>query len=123
VNRILKVVSVSLGSSKRNKTGEIELLGHRISIERIGCDGEVRVAENIIRKIDGKVDVITLGGVDRYFVVSGKKYEIPVGRQLAMCAKKTPVVDGSVIKNTFERIVIQQIIGEGIIKNISIKKY
>ena len=33
-----RVVSVSLGSSKRNKTHEVEILGEMFRIERIGTD-------------------------------------------------------------------------------------
>lgn len=34
-----QAVSVSIGSSKRNKSVEVELLGEKVLIERIGTDG------------------------------------------------------------------------------------
>ncbi|KUJ90606.1 MAG: hypothetical protein XD37_1142, partial [Thermoanaerobacter thermocopriae] len=34
-----KVVSISIGSSTRNKTAEVEILGEKFVIERIGTDG------------------------------------------------------------------------------------
>ena len=36
-----RAVSISLGSSKRNKAVEVDLLGERVSIERIGTDGDM----------------------------------------------------------------------------------
>lgn len=37
-------VSISLGSSKRNKSVEVELLGEKVLIERIGTDGDMETA-------------------------------------------------------------------------------
>jgi hypothetical protein len=36
-----RAVSVSIGSSKRDKAVEIELMGEEVSIERIGTDGDM----------------------------------------------------------------------------------
>ena len=35
-----RAVSISIGSSKRNKAVEVTLLGEKVSIERIGTDGD-----------------------------------------------------------------------------------
>ena len=35
-----RAVSISLGSSTRNKAVEVELLGEMVSIERVGTDGD-----------------------------------------------------------------------------------
>ena len=40
-----KAVSISIGSSKRNKAVEVTLLGEKVSIERIGTDGDMEAAE------------------------------------------------------------------------------
>ena len=39
-----RAVSISIGSSKRNKAVEVTLLGEKISIERIGTDGDMEAA-------------------------------------------------------------------------------
>ena len=39
-----RAVSISIGSSKRNKAVEVTLLGERVSIERIGTDGDMEAA-------------------------------------------------------------------------------
>src|SRR3989304_9931627 len=37
---VKRAVSISLGSSTRNKAVEVELLGEMVSIERVGTDGD-----------------------------------------------------------------------------------
>ena len=39
-----RAVSISLGSSKRNKSVTVNLLGEEIKIERIGTDGDMEAA-------------------------------------------------------------------------------
>ncbi len=36
-----RAVSISIGSSKRDKAVEVTLLGEKVSIERIGTDGDM----------------------------------------------------------------------------------
>ncbi|HHY16813.1 MAG TPA: quinate 5-dehydrogenase, partial [Firmicutes bacterium] len=45
------VVSVSIGSSRRNKRTEQEFLGEKVVIERIGTDGSIDKAIEIIRRL------------------------------------------------------------------------
>lgn len=51
-----KVVSVSLGSSKRNHTAEIDVLGEKVLIERIGTDGSLKKAAELISDLDYCLD-------------------------------------------------------------------
>src|SRR4030067_967209 len=53
-----RAVSVSIGSSKRDKAVETELLGQAVRIERIGTDGDMEKAAQLYRERDG-----TGGGV------------------------------------------------------------
>lgn len=101
-----KVVSVSLGSSKRNKTVEVELLGEHFAVSRIGTDGDFRKALATVRELDGKVDAIGLGGIDVYLLVGARKYAVRDGLKLMNAARRTPVVDGSGLKETLEREVV-----------------
>ncbi|MBM3473922.1 MAG: quinate 5-dehydrogenase, partial [Armatimonadetes bacterium] len=103
----IHVVSVSLGSSKRNKTVEPEMLGRRLVVERLGVDGDYDRACRTIAELDGKVAAIGLGGTDLYLVARGRRYVIEESRRLAEAAKVTPVVDGSGLKNTLERETIR----------------
>lgn len=101
-----KVVSVSLGSSKRNHKVEIDVLGEKVLIERIGTDGSLKKAAELISDLDGKVDCFGLGGTDLYIFAGSKRYTIREAAKIAKNAKKTPIVDGSGLKNTLERRAI-----------------
>lgn len=101
-----RVVSVSLGSSKRDHAVETEILGEKFSIERIGTNGDVAKAMRMISELDGQVDAIGLGGTDLYIHAGGKRYVFRESLKLKNCARQTPVVDGSSLKNTLERRVV-----------------
>lgn len=100
------VLSVSLGSSKRNHCVETSFLGVPFRIERIGTDGDLNKAMQIVRELDGKVDAFGLGGIDLYLYAGDRRYIIRDAYKIARQAKMSPVVDGSGLKNTLERNVI-----------------
>lgn len=109
----LRIVSVSLGSSKRNHSVDVEMLGRRLKIERIGVDGDYEKGCATIAELDGQVAAIGLGGTDLYLVAGGKRYVIEQSRRLAESAATTPVVDGSGLKNTLERETIRRLAETG----------
>lgn len=109
----LRVVSVSLGSSARNHAVEVELLGRRVSLERVGVDGDVARARAMIAELDGHVAAIGLGGTDLYLVAGKRRYVIEESRRLAQAATVTPVVDGSGLKDTLERETIRWLCRHG----------
>lgn len=104
-----RIVSVSIGSSTRNHVAEAELLGEKFVIERIGTDGNMNKAIEMIKELDGKVDAIGMGGIDLYVYSSNKRYTIRDAVPMMEAAKKTPIVDGSGLKNTLERRVVNYI--------------
>lgn len=95
-------VSVSIGSSKRNKSVEVNLLGEMIKIERIGTDGDMEAAALKFQELDGKVDAFGVGGADLEVVADGKVYPFYSVKPMVRLIKKTPVVDGGGLKNTLE---------------------
>ena len=101
-----RVVSVSLGSSRRDHKVIVELLGEQLEISRMGTDGDFKRALDLLGELDGKVDAIGLGGIDVYLFVRQKRYAIQDGLKLMEAVKVTPVVDGSGLKNTLEREVV-----------------
>jgi hypothetical protein len=106
---MLKVVSVSLGSSSRDKTTRAAFLGHQVELSRVGTDGDLARAAGMIAELDGEVDAIGLGGIDRYLCAGNRKYEIREARRLVNAARSTPVVDGSGLKLTLERRIVNQL--------------
>jgi len=101
-----RVVSVSIGSSKRDHYVETEIMGEKFVIERIGTDGSIEKAIDLIQNIDGKVDAIGMGGIDLYIWAGKRPYIIKEALPLKNAAKITPIVDGSGLKNTLEKKVI-----------------
>ncbi len=109
-----RVVSVSLGSSQRNKSVEMSFAGIPFQVERVGTDGSVRKAEDLIAGYDGKVDAIGLGGVDRYLVLpGGRRYELRDAARMARNARRTPVVDGGGIKRVLEPVLLKRLVEQG----------
>jgi len=108
------IVSVSLGSSKRDHAFETDFMGEKFRIERIGTDGNWDKAIQLIRDLDGKIDAFGMGGIDLYVQLGGKRYVIRDAKKLLAAAVKTPMVDGSGLKNTLERKCIMDVQHDGV---------
>lgn len=98
-----RAVSISIGSSKRDKTVEVELLGERVCIERRGTDGDMEKAARLYQELDGQVDAFGVGGADLGVMVDGKWYPLYSVNSMVRFIEKTPVVDGAGLKNTLEK--------------------
>jgi hypothetical protein len=99
---IKRAVSISIGSSTRDKSVEIELLGEKVLIERIGTDGDMEAAAQKYKDMDGKVDAFGMGGADLGVGVDGKWYPLYSVQSIVRYVKQTPLVDGAGLKNTLE---------------------
>lgn len=109
----LKVVGVSLGSSRRDHEASLTLAGRDVLIARRGVDGDFARAADLLRSLDGTVDAIGLGGIDRWLVLDGRRYAIRDAETLVRSVSKTPVVDGSGLKAAWEPAVIRRLIAGG----------
>ena len=104
-----RAVSVSLGSSMRDKRVEIELLGEQVIIERIGTDGDTAKATQLYNELDGKVDAFGMGGIDLSMGTDKRSYPLHTARKLIRGVTQTPVVDGRGLKHTLERRAMQYV--------------
>lgn len=102
-----RVVGISLGSSSRDHVVSVRLKGEEYKIERIGTDGDMRKMVEKIAELDGKVDAFGLGGMDLYVYAVDRRYVIRDAKRIVRAARKTPIVDGSGLKNTLERRAIE----------------
>ncbi|MDI6861324.1 MAG: quinate 5-dehydrogenase [Caldisericia bacterium] len=110
-----RVVSISLGSSKRDKKVEVEILGERFIIERIGTDGSKEKMINMFKELDGKVDAFGLGGADLYISVGKRRTTLKSIEKLVKNVVFTPICDGQYVKDTLEKKAVLFIRDKGLI--------
>ena len=101
-----RVVSVSLGSPRRNHDLELEVSGSRLLIQRVGAGGNLEYMAQLLRDLDGKVDALGLGGINLTLRAGRRRYLLRDGIRLAAQVRSTPLVDGSGIKDTVERDLV-----------------
>jgi hypothetical protein len=102
-----RAVSVSLGSSSRDKRVVVHLGQQEILVERIGTDGDEARARHLFGELDGQVDALGVGGVDLYIRLQGREYPLRAALRLVQDVHRTPVVDGRGLKHTLERRVFE----------------
>jgi hypothetical protein len=108
-DKVKRAVSISIGSSKRDKVVEVELLGEQVRIERIGTDGDMEKAAEKYRELDGQVDAFGVGGADLGLMVDDKWYPLYSVQPMVKYVKQTPIVDGAGLKNTLENRVAAEL--------------
>ncbi|MCB2209449.1 quinate 5-dehydrogenase [bacterium] len=97
-----KAISISIGSSQRDKSVTTTLLGEEVHIERVGTDGDMDAAREMFRSLDGQMDAFGVGGADLGLFVDDKWYPLHSILPLVQDVTRTPVVDGCGLKNTLE---------------------
>jgi hypothetical protein len=97
-----RAVSISIGSSKRDKTVILNLLGETVSVERIGTNGDMKAAALKYKELDGIADAFGVGGADLGILIDNKWYPLYSVQPMIRYVKKTPIVDGTGLKNTLE---------------------
>mgnify|MGYP001609239646 CR=1 FL=1 len=102
-----RAVSISLGSSKRDKSVIVNLNGEEILVERVGMDGDIAKARQMYLDLDGKVDAFGVGGVDLYLRLDEKEYPLHAALKLVSGVEQTPLCDGRGLKHTLERRVFR----------------
>jgi hypothetical protein len=109
------VVSISLGSSRRDKKVESRFFDTDFVIERIGTDGDMVKYRQMVADLDGKVDAFGVGGCDIYLYAGDRRYIFREPLSLMVGAKQTPFVDGSSLKHTLERETVAHLQDNGIV--------
>jgi len=110
-----RILSVSLGTSKRDKVAHTEIGGTEFEISRVGTDGDKRRFARIIAEQDGFVDCFGVGGTDAYLYAGTRRYAFRETLRLMREARRTPWVDGSGLKNTLERETVLRLEKEGVL--------
>jgi len=102
-----RAVSISLGSSKRDKKVTVKFKDEEILVERVGTDGDAARARQMYLDLDGKVDAFGVGGVDLYLRLDDREYPLRAALKMVAGVTKTPLCDGRGLKHTLERRVFE----------------
>ncbi len=102
-----RAVSISLGSSTRDKRVVVSFKGQEILVERMGTDGDTEKWRRLFEELDGKVDAFGVGGVDLYLRLDEREYPLRAALKLLSGVRHTPLVDGRGLKHTLERRVFE----------------
>jgi hypothetical protein len=102
-----QVVSISIGSSKRDHCVEVELFGEQFKIWREGTDGDMDAAVARLKELDGTVDAFGAGGLDLFLNAAGRKYWFREAKHFRDAVSKTPIVCGSGLKSVVEHDVVR----------------
>jgi hypothetical protein len=105
-----RAVSISIGSSKRDKSVEVDILGETVCLERIGTDGDLKEAARLFQELDGKVDAFGVGGGLLGLMVGKKWYQMHSLLPLVKQVRHTPLVDGTGLKMTLEWRTVLEVV-------------
>ena len=105
-----RVVSISLGSSKRNKRVETTIRDERVVLERIGADGDQKRMRQLFLELDGEADAFGFGGADLGLEVNDRYFPLHSVRSI-VAGVQTPVVDGGGIRTVVERQTARRLQG------------
>jgi len=106
VDAVKEVVGVSIGSSKRDHTVDVELFGEMFRIRREGTDGDMEKAEARLRELDGKVDAFGLGGIDLFLHAADRDFYFRDAKRFRAAVTTTPILDGTGLKGAVEGAVV-----------------
>lgn len=101
------IVSISLGSAQRDYSFTTTVLGQHIAVQRVGTDGNMRRAAELIRQYDGQVHAICLEDIAPVFRVGQARYFHREAASLSSHAHQTRVVDGSLLGDILERWAVK----------------
>ncbi|KYH30901.1 hypothetical protein [Neomoorella mulderi] len=98
-----------MGTNSRDYQVKLNCGQETILLERRGCNGRLDLAARLLKKLDGRVDALGLGGANFNYHLGSRCYPCPAGRYLARQVKETPLVDGSGWKQWVEPRAIDQL--------------
>jgi hypothetical protein len=97
-----RILSISLGSSSRDHVTEVEFLGQRCRLERMGTDGDLARAIQLYKEYDGKVDAFGVGGTSLYMEIAGRRYSWRDIWAIREAVRVSKIGDGNGVKSILE---------------------
>ncbi len=97
-----QVVTVTLGSSKRDFSFETEFLGHPFQVRRLGADGDTNKAWDLMRRHQAKADAIGLGEVGDHHHVGQDTVTNRETQRLLKVVTRVPVTTGARLRRLLQ---------------------
>ena len=97
-----RILSISLGASSRDHVTEVEFLGQRCRLARMGTDGDLARAIQLYKEYDGKVDAFGVGGTNLYQEIAGRRYYWRDSRPIREAVRVSKIGDGNGVKSILE---------------------
>jgi hypothetical protein len=98
-----KILSISIGSSTRDHTTQVEFLGQLCELSRQGTDGDFKKGVQLYKDYDGKVDAFGVGGAEFFLGVGNRRYYFRDIKKIRAAIKISKVGDGNGIKGLLAR--------------------
>ena len=104
---VRKVVILHLQPCYKPEVEFISLLGERIELTHIDCQGQIETAVSHIKNYDAQVDAIAIVGATHHIQLGTEKIEHLESGPLFTAAQTTPVLDGTGILHAIERWAVR----------------
>jgi len=97
---VKQIVSISLGNSKEDYEFVAEFLGKKFNIKRIGTDGDVDVATDLLEQWDSEADAIGLGGLQFNYAIGSTRSTSKQTRKVNKLKSRieSPVTTGEMLR-------------------------
>ncbi len=103
------VVNVSLTSSERDYDELVSFLNHEFRIVRLGTDGDVDAAEDLVRKWSGEAAAIAVTGVREARAAGLYDGELAAIEKIKRAGVTVPVTDGHTLHDVLQEWAIRHV--------------
>ena len=107
----LLVAEVSLGAAARDHDATVEFLDRRYRLLRIGTDGDLRIAETLVRRWSPLADALAVNGAAEAVALGTLEVDAAdaMARLLAVGAADRPVTDGRRLREVLQEWAVRRV--------------
>jgi predicted amino acid dehydrogenase len=95
------ILSLAFAQDQYNFDEEIDFFGEKYRLIQYSTNFDVNLTESLIKKYDGRCDVICISGLPQKIKFKKSFFYHPDVFRIKTSAKYTPVVDGQIIKDVY----------------------
>ena len=107
-----QIVNVSLAGSARDYDRHVTFLDQEFHLRRIGTDGDIEAAEELVRKWAVECDVIAVTGIREARAAGLYDGELEAVERVKRATRMVPVTDGHALRDVLQEWSIRQVQGE-----------